>query len=209
MVTTATLKLAAASVPLLLSLAGCSLVATPPIGGLDPDQRDAYIAQSIEYAWQAANLPAVARPVVGKIQLVGIDEWGELIASCMANLGYTTYFGGLGGYTRTTLSAADDGERLALYRCTARIQLDPDAFAVLNAAQLDYLYDYYLESLIPCLEVNGIHIRTVQTREQFHDRAGGWNPYVSNGGALLGGTGRIAAKCPAYPEGYGAGYASQ
>jgi hypothetical protein len=80
---------------------------------------------------------------------------------------------------------------------------------VLNAAQLDYLYDYYLESLIPCLEVNGIHIRTVQTRKQFLDRAGGWNPYVSNGGALLGGTGRIAAKCPAYPEGYGAGYASQ
>ena len=193
-------------------LSGCSLAVTPPESGLDKEQRDALVAQSIEYAWQAADLPTLDQPQPGRVVLVGRATWADLVAACMADAGFGTYSGGTGGYTRTTQDAPGDDERLALYECTATIQLDPNDFAFLNSAQLDYLYDYYRESLIPCLELNGVHIGTVQTRKQFQNGAGGWNPYVSSGGALLGGAlphRGLAAKCPAYPTGYGAGYAAR
>jgi hypothetical protein len=59
---------------------------------------------------------------------------------------------------------------------------------MLNSAQAEYAYDYFQQTLIPCLALRGIEVRDAPTRETYFAEFGWWNPYWSIDPKLLNGS---------------------
>lgn len=73
---------------------------------------------------------------------------------------------------------------LVQWLCFKRYPVSPDSpdlDFILNKAQADYLYDYYVERLIPCLESIGMTVGEAPRRVEFTRLpygALGWSPYL-------------------------------
>ena len=52
-------------------------------------------------------------------------------------------------------------------------------YEVLTDDQLNYIYDYYKKTLVPCMIMNGFTPTTAPTRTEFLALAGQWSPYYS------------------------------
>lgn len=186
---------------MLVALAGCAPVTQVP-GEPTGEELERLIAIELDYQWQYVGLtPDAPRPTVERIRIVSMDEAEEVHRQCMVDAGYENYrfvkasiFGGAG----TT-------ERLAIYTCSAQYPTPPSSYGLFSEAQLDYLYDYYREVTVPCLEATGIPVEQLPSRAEFHDSQRGmfaiWNPYNS-----VGEVRQISylaeSKCSYVPEGF-------
>lgn len=128
---------------------------------------------------------------------------------CMVDAGFTEYsFDRSAGFTNGLARTSNTGtEGLAWYYCSAVLPTYDTLYSPLDDAQLDDLYEYYTEWLVPCLALEGSAVYNVPTRAQFgaggSGQPGSWNPYLS---ARLPSTVTVASvllqSCSPYPAGW-------
>ena len=159
-----------------LLLAGCTAAPMEePLTGLTADEEVLY-AQSFALQWSGIEVPdAPEVPVVAYVPSAG---WGTVVAGCMNAAGYEQYSATRSGMSYP--SRDSDAETLALYTCIGQYPVQADFSAYANKAQLEYLYDYFRNSLVPCLAARGYIVPgAAPTREEFTEFTvqPRWNPY--------------------------------
>jgi len=171
----------AAAVAVLIAagaLGGCS-VERGPIAEPTPTELEAITRQVNDLQWQNLQFsPDSPRPTVEFSRFIQPDETDEVYTACMEDAGYVGWeqanFNSLGG--------PPAAERLDLYVCVSRFPVHPAYYGIHTAAQLDAIYDFYRDSLVPCLRGAGLDITGVPTRDEFvkSEFPFAWNPYAQN-----------------------------
>jgi len=152
---------------LALLLTGCAAERTAPAGGLSDEELGRYQSSVADRMWHFTGLDDSLRPEVSFVT-VDLKDWVVAMDSCWKNF-----------------DVEDPKEQpelaVKLYACRAHQQQSAEALGLLNTAQLDYLYDYYQDRLIPCMRSRGLDIDDVMTREEATDvgrfASYPWNPY--------------------------------
>ena len=178
--------LGAAAIAVALSASGCAAVAPAPAGPTEDDLA-AYNEQTLLAIWLNTGLAeTVERPVVTPAEPLSTADWFDFVMTCLNDRGHTQI--GLswslseGAVLQTSSGAVlnDDEAQLDFYECAAQHPLDPAAdHTLLSDAELDYIYDYYVVQLVPCIVLNGYGLDPVVSREQFAELYGQWNPYYA------------------------------
>jgi len=182
-----------------LLLAGCvpvSQVPPEPSGA----ELDALIAKELDFQWQYVGLtPDAPRPTVDRIRVVSPEEATDVHRDCMVDAGY----GDFRQVTASIYGGASNLERLAIYTCSAQYPVPPASYGLFSTAQLDFLYDYYVEVTIPCIRADGFTLTDIPTRQEFtqpqQSLLGVWVPWdsVQFDGVIPG------SRCTHVPEGFG------
>jgi hypothetical protein len=181
-----------------LSLGGVVL-AIRPLHEVPPPATDHDVEQLMAYRldalWELTGLPDSERPH----PVVNHDEERDGVSDfvlCMSGRGYGDFvltvsdFGAVVQirYVMLTADLSDQAKR-DWYDCYAAESGMPGINDwPASIEQLDYTYDYYKESLIPCLAANGMHVTYVPSRLTFDtgmlSTPGGdlsgrphWNPF--------------------------------
>lgn len=187
------------------TLAGCGAPSTPT----QAQRADVshYIQARLDDAWRGDGRLDRPSPVTPRFLLP--NGWGFAMKQCMIDSGFEGFdYDRSGGFTNgfeRTSSAGEEG--LAWYYCGARFPTYDTVFSELDEQQLDELYAYYTEWLIPCLALEGSAVLRVPSRAQFGDgglgQPGSWNPYLT---AKLPSTIAVASvlvdSCAPYPNGW-------
>jgi hypothetical protein len=173
-----------------LSLAGCTLVAAeppPPEGA----ELTGYIAEQQRRA-----------PLAVEVGGDGVVDFSLNGSSCLehaqqflASIDVTT----ITDEEVVLISKQFDEE---MVNCEARPLLDANAGGYFSAAQLDYVYDYFQDSLVPCLQTQGLDVGVAPSRAEFAGSAGWirWDPYSELGAAVPPSrSAEIRERCPEYP----------
>jgi hypothetical protein len=173
--------IAAAFVLVALVLCGC--VASPP-AGLSENELAQHRARILANTWANTGLPG-EQPGVESHTASTSEEWLASMAECIGAIGLGASSWGYStseGYVLGTASGGDvdDPEALREFYVCAASYGPPQSFEELRSnAQLDYIYDYYQKSLVPCMIMNGFRPEAAPTRVEFHAIAGQWSPYYS------------------------------
>ena len=148
-------------------LSGCAEPRHAPPSGLSAEEFAEYNDYVGQRMWQFTGLPESLRPEVTP-EIVEPDEWTERLGACDDMAAVAT-------------AAGEQAAIISEYECRMSYQLTPGVLSLLNEAQLDYLYDYYQRTLVPCLRIRGVEVPEVLTRDEAVDvgRFGAypWNPY--------------------------------
>jgi hypothetical protein len=187
-----------------IALAGCA-----PVRSIPPQASGAELEQLVGdeqdlfrhwymYLVKAPKDP----PIVPMKRVVTPSEAEVVYEECMAEAGYLDY-----GQSGTTVAVEQsEAGQLALYICVAQYPVDPSTFGLFSEAQLEYLYDYFHESLIPCLESSGYEIVDVPSRADFLRREPAqlyaWSPYDTLHGVSPLVLAKLTKRCPEYPIGF-------
>ena len=167
---------------IVLSVTGCVSVreVPPPISDADVQ---AHLQERVDAAWRNTGLEGtVERPEADPasyaedyrlrlndqnfhncMQDAGITQWGTQDRD-----GGPLFTSGSGG-------VPSPEEQLTFYTCYAASPTD-FVWVQFSEAELDYLYDYYQEWVVPCLLSEGYAIALAPTRDQFTPESL-WLPY--------------------------------
>ena len=119
--------------------------------------------------------------------------------------GFDQYVAVDGGYqTEGDLTERSNAEVLAAYVCDTSFEVEGQYDNWLNARQLDYVYDYFQGSLVPCIELLGYELLEPPTRAQFTEQWGGWHPYFAVDESQFEryfADNRVPSECPPFPAG--------
>lgn len=160
---------------LLLSLAGCATQAVPQ--SLSPQELREYIEATQELQWFYSDRTTQTRPDV-RAQLVKAPDFDDVMRACIR------------------------ARELTEAQCAMTYLQYPSDVGYLGRAQLGYIYDYFADSLVPCLAGHGLAMTYVPTRDEFTVAAGyiWWDPYGQLGADLPPSrAAAIIADCPRYP----------
>ena len=169
---------------LLVVLTGCSTVSPPP--PQTDRQAEVLYAAMLDRSWISTGLSErMPRPEIAAESPLSVETWPQAIVECMAEEGFSQvefHWEPLRGYyldrVRDIESSVLDNAEVRFFVCVSRHPIDVrDEELLLTRAQLDYLYDYYQRSVVPCLRVNGVELSSVQSREEFAAGQGSWSPY--------------------------------
>jgi hypothetical protein len=192
---------------LALVLAGCT-VAHAPAPGLTADEKDFIRHQYAEALWAATGLYADQRPANPSVTVVSLVDWSSAFAKCMNNAGFERYTvspdGNLMILDHGTGDEGSEAERLADYLCRMSFELEEQFDYRYSDAQIEYLYDYYREALVPCLAAEGFTVSAVPTRNEFEHGLGSWHPYLALSDELrldLLSDRSFLVRCPPMPPG--------
>ena len=190
------MKRLAVALALLVGLTGC--VQSRP---LPPQPTDAELAvlnarvQDIQ--WQYLGFtPDAPRPDVEFVEYVQPEATAAAYGACMTDAGFPDY--------DPYATANDDvGQTRALFVCISAYPLEPRYYNLFTTRQLEFLYDYYQEAVIPCLRGAGVDVGAIPTREQFTEplRGGGaylWNPWQRSGYLIQQTFLSVSLRCPDY-----------
>jgi hypothetical protein len=160
-----------------LALSGCA-----PAGERIPqptaEELSVLNEQVRDLQWQNLQFsPDSPRPNVDFEHYIDPEASDEIYSECMMEAGYPGWepnsFGAFGGPPAI--------ERLDLYICVSRFPLHPSRWNLFTTAQRDAIYDYYRDSLVPCLAAAGLPMSEVPSREDYlAESFFGWNPYNVN-----------------------------
>ncbi len=198
---------AAAGLVLVIMLTGCVQALRPPADGFTDEQ-------SLKRALaRAEEMFPAGLPDGYTVTLVASQDLGDAIVGCLADEGFDDYTADGIGVIWKGAGAVSDAEGQARQLCTALWQMNLDETGALNDQQLGYLYDYYRESVVPCLAMAGVTLPDAPTRREFIASGGAWQPvlpqsetYVS-GGYETGASpwlrstpgGDLTVRCPTWP----------
>jgi hypothetical protein len=110
------------------------------------------------------------------------DEWATVRSRCLDEQGFRAEVTPDGGLRFDYPPEQQEALHKADYRCEVMYPIHPLFHQPLNADQLALLYDYYLDSVKPCLEGEGYEIAEPPTLETFiadYNRDDAWSPYRS------------------------------
>ncbi len=171
----------------LLGLAGCATI--PPAAPPTDKDVERYYGVMLDKTWIGTGLSGVMdRPTVSAAAPAPLSDWSQLLYVCMDAKGFQLLdFGGnpVSGYTLGGTVALDppktaSDSQLAFYMCLAAnppSEIQDGHF--LSLAQLNYVYDYYMTWVVPCLAHNGWALRNAPSRDEFIELEGAWSPYES------------------------------
>lgn len=188
-----------------LLLAGCA----SPV----PERGDGYdyaviVHERLDSVWAQTGLPDSARPALEPGPAVNQFLAASSFAACMAERGWPDYSSSDIGYSYRDISLVDsDPERLDWYECFAAFPVD-SRYTLRSVDEFDFLYDYYQDTLIPCLAENGHPVTAAPSRLEFRTSWKQWsdplfpylwNPYyeLRKHGAVD--TTELELMCPAQP----------
>jgi hypothetical protein len=143
-----------------LALYGCTPQPRPE--PLTPAQIDAFERELDDAMWLATGLEDSLRPSGGRADYVSLNKFDQAMPACMADATSDPRY-----------------EALRYYLCQRRYPLSPSAQGFFSSAELEAIYDYYQDSLVPCLEIRGVHISSAPSRWDTGGEPGyvPWNPY--------------------------------
>lgn len=160
-----------------------------------------------DIVWEAMGLADAKRPPDPDVEYIGDDEWGAALADCMTDRGFVGYVESGGGIQMGDYTG-DEYEAIAWYLCQATYQYDPRVLGGINASQLDYMYEYNRDTLVPCLEGHGIDVEQAPPRDEattIDSEFAGWNPYYYMADGFDPTTNKadrnIYESCPPFPRG--------
>lgn len=168
-----------------LTLAGCAPVTEPP----PPTDAELaqYVAEQQAMQWYFLAPVEYEQPAAFT-ELVRADDFVRRATDC------------------STLSQQQD-ESLRHYldesfTCQVALMLYPTEVAYYTPAQLDFIYGYFKDSLVPCLQLQGLDVGYAPSRDEFTGQAGiiPWDPYSELGAALPPSRAdEITQRCPPMP----------
>jgi len=184
--------------PLLLGvtlLTGCASAREVPAPITDTELQ-AYLEDRLDAAWLNTGLDGFAqRPESDRSTLAERYRDGnnmQAFNDCLGQQGITSWGADErnGGpvFLTGSGSTAEPSLQLDWYRCFAEHPTDATFSGVrFSQAESEYLYDYYQEWVIPCLELQGYSVMFVPTREEYITGVGfEWIPYYNLGPGLSG-----------------------
>jgi len=190
-------------------LSGCTTRAVLEAAALTETERDGYAAHQREEDWTAvlARFPSAERPEVEPVRFMEPLWIGVTIAGCLANAGFpsATYSPDGGVSPGPDEPARAEELAVATYVCAATYPASPDEQSRLGAAEIERLYAYFTERLIPCLAAAGRVVDDIPTSEEFDLRLRFgpiWSPYSALGALPAAERTQLAVRCPLYPEGF-------
>lgn len=163
---------------LLLVLTGCTVV-TAPEPGLTAEEKQAIREKQTEGLWAATGLYPDQRPAPPPVTVVSLDDWAAAYVKCMNNAGFASYKAVDGGGFTAQPDEDSELERLTNYLCQMSFELEGQFDNRYSAAQIDYLYEYYSEQLVPCMAAHGFPVSGGPTRYEFAQGLGSWHPYLA------------------------------
>jgi hypothetical protein len=172
---------AAALVAAALVLSGC--VATPPPGPTEVDLA-AFQARMLELSWSNSGLSGEP-PSVDPQPQSSVNDSVMAVGQCMEHAGVggqSWEFSSSRGYMLYGPAEGPAGDpvvQLAFYTCVAAYGFVHTADEVRTPAQLDFIYDYFADWLVPCILDQGYALSEVPSRAEFHEIYGVWSPYWS------------------------------
>ncbi|MDO8122566.1 hypothetical protein Q6346_14745 [Isoptericola sp. b490] len=165
--------------------------ATPDTGADVDAARAATLAQLAD-AYGLKNPPTVA-----VVREVTPDEFAQVQADCMTQFGFPQ--DASGGYSVPNDQA--EALHLAIYKCTAMFPTAAKYSVPLDEQQLELVYDYYVNTLVPCLKAHGSPVDQPPSKQTFLGTIGTadeYSPYAS----VTGDESQLQAlqdACPALP----------
>lgn len=192
-----------------LVLGGCAATppaapdaSSPPRTGDVIDQVDAY------WDYVSSRVPTAERPDVDRVRFVDPIEWPTVQAECMHAAGFPdTAVSPDGGLSPGALAPGqEDAYLLARYVCVAQHPIDPKYSVPLTEQQIQAVYRYYVDDLIPCLEREGYTVPAPPSVEVFIETFGTsqWMPYAKVFGTdpsiPISEYYRVSAACPQWPS---------
>ena len=177
-----TSRIVALTALVVLTVSGCSATTAPPVGPSDAEL-NAAVRIELDKQWRYTGLEGVVPRPEAEVELVGSGgAASQGFRDCMSANGFESW-----GYSSDTglqmfgsdgnPSAASPEQQLAFYLCNARFPM----IDTLTVDQLDFIYDYYQDWLIPCLEVAGYPVGRAPSRESFTTEPAEfgwrWRPY--------------------------------
>ena len=176
---------------LALLLTGCAAERTAPPGGLSPQELRTYHSSVADRMWRFTGLDDALRPEVSFVTS-DLKGWVEAMDVCWESFDVDD-------------PKAQPELAVKLYACRAHTQQTAETLGLLNTAQLDYLYDYYQDRLIPCMRSRGLDINDVMSRADATDvgrfASYPWNPYSGIRDFVREDPDDVATwrMCPAFP----------
>jgi hypothetical protein len=190
---------------------GCATASStppPPPDELTEQQKlDAY-DDFLDQSWErvTSQFPDAERPDVDFVRYIDQKEWAQVIVDCLVAEGVDAKVStdGQGGYESQGVAGQELPMAIAGYVCDAKYPTDPSLNQPLTDAEMDYIYDYYVQVLNPCLAKEGYKTTEPPSRQAFLDAYGTsemWAPYniVSHPGQDE--WNRINRACPQSPPG--------
>jgi hypothetical protein len=180
-----------------VALTGC---ATLPAD--DPADVSLHLQQRLDETFNPGP-GGIDRPAATPVRFALPQGWGNLMHRCMNDAGFTTVdFDREDGFTNVATSGAG---ALAWYHCTQKLPQYDTVFAEFSDAELDELYDYYVEVLVPCAGALGVSVTELPSRASFGDggegQPGWWHPFLSvELPPSAADVDLLFAKCPPYPD---------
>ena len=127
--------------------------------------------------------PEAELPTPERVRFVLLGERAITMQACMSEQGFGSTVSDDGGleYDGVPESQAMAFE-IAKYSCDLMYPLDPRYTSELSSYQVQYLFEYYVLDLVPCLEREGIDVAEAPSLQRFRDTvetATMWSPYSS------------------------------
>jgi hypothetical protein len=161
-----------------MTLSACTPQQSFPRGPSDAEV-DAAVQELLDTQWEGTGLDGVVeRPIVEPES--SVTQWSPGMAECVSEIGEESYgWSDTEGFMLGTGERGTDAQQLAFYECYARFP----SVSVFSREQREYIYDYYLTSLLPCLGLHGHPALVVPSRRSFVAGTGTvdgswlWSPY--------------------------------
>lgn len=198
-----------AMIAVAVMVAGCSGGGPPPPPPqLSEQEVDAAYADFLDQSWQRveSQFPDAERPDVERVRFIDQSEWAEVIVACLVEQGVDAKVSndGQGGYESQGVVGQELSMAIAAYVCDAKYPVDPSLTQPLTDAELDYLYNYFVDVLNPCLEREGIEVTEPPSRQAFKDSlltVDSWTPYLAVDIRGQEEWNRLNRACPQSPPG--------
>jgi hypothetical protein len=170
----------------LLVLSGCAPTPTPPPPATDA-QIEEEISRQLDASWDALGLPSIIpKPAVTTVELTTRAQWPYRQVNCVIAQGLPAHETS-GNFTLDLDTTHTRAESLVIqWTCKRQFPVDPRTDGYLTEAQALYLYDYFVDRLAPCLELQGLDVPPAPARDSYVGaiRTGiAWNPYFAADGA--------------------------
>lgn len=177
------------TIVLAICLSGCSHTpqATVPVTPPMPAEQKALAhTATLDARWEdvLAQYPRATRPVADRVRYVSPNEMPQAMVECLTAAGFdaavTSDVEGL-GFTANSAAGQEEALAIGWYACEAQFPIDPEFTQPLNQAEIDFMYAYYVKSLLPCLEGMGYEMKEPPSRQTYAETFGtadGWFPYT-------------------------------
>ena len=158
-----------------------------------------------DYADYVTSLyPDAELPVVDRVRFVDPSEYGVVFSACMTEAGFAASVTADNGLQFEPIPDEQaEAQTVALYACRAKYPTHPRFLRAFTEEQLQYLYRYSSDTVIPCLEDRGIAVPELPSESIFKQNYGGdgaWFPYQNALAMPVDELNTLMEQCPAVPE---------
>lgn len=196
-----------------IALSGCTTseatthfsdIPLPDKPALSAERTAALLDEDRESAWDAVvmEFPGLSRPGAELIRIISQNEWATVMAECMTEAGFPSTASEDGGLESTFDASVAQSRALAMYVCKVSYPVDPRYSEAFNTSQLRYLYAYYRDVLVPCLDEHEIESTAIPSEQTFVESypSALWSPYIGVQPPTEQEWLRLLRECPQYPD---------